>query len=209
MEVADAAALVAPAVRPPASPADPLARWADLGAGRGTFTRALARLLGAAGRVLAVDRDPAAVAALARLTEWPGVRLAVTARVADARTAAAEVVARRADFADPAALGAALGALGWPALGGVLLANALHFVPAAAQAAVLGDLAARLAPGGRLVVVEYEGRQPSRWVPAPVSFARFGALARALPGVGAPAWVGERASAFGGAMYAAFVERRP
>src|SRR5919201_5026162 len=38
--------------------------WLDLGAGRGTFTRALATLLGPAGRVYAVDRDPGAVAAL-------------------------------------------------------------------------------------------------------------------------------------------------
>jgi SAM-dependent methyltransferase len=197
MNVDDAAALIAPAVRPAASPADPLARWADLGAGQGTFTRALARLLGPAGQVLAVDRDPAAAAALARLADGPG------------RAAGAAVGARRADFADPAALDAALGALGWPALGGALLANALHFVPAEAQAAVLGDVAARLAPGGRLVVVEYEGRRPSRWVPAPVSFARLGALAARLGGVGAPAWVGERPSAFGGAMYAAVVERRP
>jgi len=38
--------------------------WADLGAGEGTFTRALSEILGAASRIYAVDRDRAAVAEL-------------------------------------------------------------------------------------------------------------------------------------------------
>jgi len=40
--------------------------WADLGAGDGTFTRALARLLGLNSRIYAVDRDAQALAALER-----------------------------------------------------------------------------------------------------------------------------------------------
>jgi trans-aconitate methyltransferase len=55
--VDDAAELIAPAVAPGGT-------WADLGAGSGTFTRALVRLLGPAARVHAVDRDGAAMAAL-------------------------------------------------------------------------------------------------------------------------------------------------
>jgi SAM-dependent methyltransferase len=207
MEVDAAAALIAPGVGPPTP-----TPWADLGAGRGTFTRALAGLLGPGGRVAAVDRDPAAVAALAALAaraDGPPPN-----KGGAGRPAAARVTAHRADFADPAALDALFAALGWPALGGALLANALHFVAAGAQAAVLGDVAARLAPpgpgpGGRLVVVEYEGRRPGPWVPAPVSFARLAELAEALGGrVAAPVRVGERPSAFGGAMYAAYLERR-
>jgi SAM-dependent methyltransferase len=213
VEVDDAAALIAPAVPnarpalpngpPNVSPAAPAAgaAWADLGAGRGTFSRALARLLGPGGRVYAVDRDPAAVAALARLGRGaPG---------------GAAVAALRADFADARALDA----LGLPPLDGALLANALHFVAAGAQGAVLAGVLGRLKPGGRLVVVEYEERRASRWVPAPVPFARLAALlAGAAPGGAAgptrvgggaagPTRVGSRPSAFGGTMYAACFER--
>jgi predicted RNA methylase len=39
--------------------------WADLGAGEGTFTRALVELLGSDSRIYAVDRDASAVAAIA------------------------------------------------------------------------------------------------------------------------------------------------
>ena len=53
MNVRDAVQLIAPAV--PAG-----GRWADLGAGRGTFTAALARLLGPGGTVYAIERDATA-----------------------------------------------------------------------------------------------------------------------------------------------------
>lgn len=39
-------------------------RWADLGAGEGNFTRALATLLGAGAHITAVDKDAAALRAL-------------------------------------------------------------------------------------------------------------------------------------------------
>jgi len=73
--------------------------WADVGAGEGTFTRALVQLLGPEGRVYAIDRDANALASLA------GERNVTT------------VVA---DFTKPFELP--------DALDGMLLANALHFV---------------------------------------------------------------------------------
>jgi trans-aconitate methyltransferase len=169
----EAAMLIAPAVPAHGS------RWADLGAGTGTFTRALASLLAPGAEVYAIDRDPRAVAALA--------------------TAGARIIPLRADFADPRAWDA----LALPPLDGILLANALHFV--ADQAPVLARLAAGLRPGGRLVVVEYEGRPASRWVPYPVSSARLAALLPAW--MSAPVRAGSRPSAFGGTMYAAWSER--
>src|SRR5690606_11791159 len=51
VEVSEAADLITAAVTEGGT-------WADLGAGSGTFTRALASLLGAAGTVYAVDRSP-------------------------------------------------------------------------------------------------------------------------------------------------------
>jgi len=169
----DAQRLIAPAVGAGG-------RWAELGAGEGTFTRALAELLGAGGVVLAVDREPSAVRALTAL----------------ARTspAGATIEAIAADFTAPLAL---------PPLDGVLLANALHFVPATEQGALLARLARMLVPGGRIVLVEYENRAPSRWVPYPVSLARFEALADEA-GLTAPREVGRRRSRYGGTMYAAW-----
>ncbi len=187
MDANDAAALIAGAVPAPGGPRTSGTAWADLGAGRGTFTEALARLLGAGARVYAVDREPSAIAALGRLAGRAGP--------------AATVVPRRADFADPAGWDA----LDLPPLDGVLLANALHFVPAADQATVLARIAARIRPGGRLVVAEYEGRGPNRWVPHPVPPARLRAILPA--GLGPPRQVGSRPSAYGGSIYAAVAER--
>jgi SAM-dependent methyltransferase len=175
----EAAALIAPAV------AERGGRWADLGAGTGTFTRALASLLGSEGTVYAVDRERAHVEMLGELARH--------------RDGGAEVIAVLADFAD---------GLDLPPLDGVLLANALHFVRDAEQARVLREIVRRMHPGGRVVIVEYEGRGPSRWVPYPVSLARFRELA-AQVGLDAPNGVGSRRSAFGGAMYAAYASVSP
>jgi ubiquinone/menaquinone biosynthesis C-methylase UbiE len=87
--------------------------WADLGAGSGVFTRALASLLGPAGTVYAVDRD---AAALDELTQTGGP--------AEWRDHSAVV----GDFAEPLEL---------PPLDGVLVANALHYVPYGDQPGVL------------------------------------------------------------------------
>jgi SAM-dependent methyltransferase len=80
------------------------------------------------------------------------------------------------------------------------MANVLHFVGDAE--AVLARIAAGLRPGGRLVLIEYEGRRPSPWVPYPVPAARFRELAAAA-GLTPPEVVATRPSAFGGEMYVA------
>ena len=151
--------------------------WADLGAGGGVFTRALAALVGAGGHVHAVDADGRAVRAL---RAW-----AAAARGGPALTVL------QADVTQPLPL---------PPLDGVLMANVLHFVRDAE--AVLPRIAAGLRPGGRLVLIEYEGRRPSPWVPYPVPAARFRELAAAA-GLAPPETVATRPSAFGGEMYVA------
>jgi SAM-dependent methyltransferase len=175
MNHADALALLSAAI-----PSAAGETWADLGAGSGTFTRALAALLGPTGRVYAIDADPRAVATLARLPS-------------DA--ASAPVVAMQGDVAKP---------LGLPPLDGVVLANVLHFVANPADA--LAGIAAQLRPGGRLVLIEYENRAPSRWVPYPVAFTRFQALA-AEASLSPPQIVATRPSTYGGDLYVAVAAR--
>jgi hypothetical protein len=77
-------------------------------------------------------------------------------------------------------------------------------VPNAEQPGVLRRVAERLASGGRIVVVEYDDRPASRWVPYPVSLARLAQLAdeAELRDVRP---IGRAESAFGGTMYAAHV----
>jgi SAM-dependent methyltransferase len=86
----------------------------------------------------------------------------------------------------------------------VLLANALHFVRDAEP--VLARVARAVRPGGRVVIVEYDGRPASRWVPYPLPAERLPRLA-ARAGLGAVAVVGERPSAFSGRLYAAVAVR--
>ena len=178
MDSRDAARLIAPAVRRGAGGV-----WADLGAGMGTFTEALADLLGANGQVYAVEEDPMRAAALD----------VVAARTGRERAAITVV---RGDFAKPLKL---------PWLDGVLLANALHYVTDDEQAPLLGRLARGLAPAGTLVVVEYDDRPRSRWVPYPVSLSRLNALAQ-LARLTPPEPIGRRGSLFGGTMYAARIK---
>lgn len=158
--------------------------WADLGAGDGTFTRALAELLGPDSRIYAVDRDAGAVAALER---W-------------AAKAAPNVIPVTADFTRPFDLPG----LGEAMLDGMLLANALHFIRDANI--VLARLAAWVRPGGRVVIVEYDRRAASRWVPYPIPVARLPALA-ASAGLSTPTIAATRSSLFGGTLYVAAVDR--
>lgn len=157
--------------------------WADLGAGSGTFTRALMDLLGDDVTVHAVDRDRGAVQALSRL-----------ARDRDAR-----IIPIEGDFAAPDFIRELP-----KQLDGILLANALHYVRDAG--AVLGRLVERLGAGGRVVLVEYDRRGPNRWVPYPIPIASLPTLAQRA-GLGAFTVTATVPSLYQGTMYAAFALR--
>jgi precorrin-6B methylase 2 len=159
--------------------------WADLGAGSGTFTVALASLLGPDGTVYAVERDGSALRELESLE-----------RESARRKASAQVVAVRGDFTEPLAL---------PPLDGVLIANALHYVGAGEQGPALKRLASLLGPTGRLVVIEYDRKQPNRWVPYPIARDRLETLAREA-GVSAPEIVATAPSAYGPDLYCAVIK---
>ncbi len=149
MEIQDAIDLIRDAVGSDGT------TWADLGAGTGTFTAALAELLGPDATIYAVDEDAHAVRALRELSASTASRIVVVG----------------ADFTR--AFG--LPGLGDALLDGILLANALHFVRDAAV--VLARLVERVRVGGRVVVVEYDRRQAGRWVPYPIPAGRWPELA--------------------------------
>src|SRR5207244_875503 len=104
--------------------------WADLGAGEGAFTRALAELLGPGAHITAVDRDRHALSAL---SQSMGRRFPQTA-----------LEVQVADFTRP---------LGLNNLDGVVMANSLHFVRD--KRPVLQAVMAMLKASGRLILVEY------------------------------------------------------
>ncbi len=156
--------------------------WADLGAGTGNFTWALRELLGASGTIYAVDRDGKAIRAQEE-------------QIARASPGAA-IIPLQADFTQPIKL---------PPLDGALIANALHFIRD--QATALSLIAGYLRPGGRALLVEYDTAETLRYIPYPMPFTRFMALA-AGAGLREPALVGRRVSPSSGmAMYAAVALR--
>jgi ubiquinone/menaquinone biosynthesis C-methylase UbiE len=176
MDARDAAALIAPAVQPGG-------RWADLGAGTGIFTAALADLTGPTGGVYAVERDARSASALDVLAQRGGG--------ADR----APITVIRADFTTPFAL---------PQVDGALFANSLHFVADDEQSPLLARVADSLGAPGRILIVEYDKRPRSQWVPYPVSFSRLEQLARNT-GLAKPELIGRYGSAYGGTMYAALI----
>jgi ubiquinone/menaquinone biosynthesis C-methylase UbiE len=124
--------------------------WADLGAGTGAFTLALAELVGPEGEVIAVDRDRGALRELERAL----------------RPGGATVRSLAADFTKPIDLAF---------LDGMVMANSLHFVRD--KAPVLALVHKMLKPSGRLLLVEYDADSGNTWVPHPMSFETWRALA--------------------------------
>src|SRR6185503_4456093 len=86
---------------------------------------------------------------------------------------------------------------------GVLAAHSLHFVEDPVP--VLAAARSRLAPAGRLVVVEYDADRGNPWVPHPFSVARASRLAREA-GFGEAREIGRVPSRFLEAIYAIVAE---
>ena len=164
--------------------ASPGGTWADIGAGEGAFTLALADVLGPGARIVAVDRDGRALRANAEAVaaRFPGVEL--TTLVADFTTE-----------------------LTLPPLGGLIAANSLHFVPRDQQAAVIRSLATHLRRGAPFVVVEYDSDRGNPWVPHPFTATTFARLA-ADAGLVDTTPLARTPSRFLGGIYSA-VSRRP
>jgi SAM-dependent methyltransferase len=122
--------------------------WADLGAGSGAFTRALADLLPPDSTIHAVDKDNGALAENER----------AYARFARGRDVP-RLETHAGDFTSD---------LGLPPLDGIVMANSLHFVRD--KGPVLARVRALLKPGAPLILVEYDADNGNPWVPYPLSF---------------------------------------
>ena len=153
--------------------------WADVGAGDGAFTLALAELLGPGATLHTIDRDRAALArgAAEVARRFPGVT----------------VTPQAADFAR---------SLDLPPLDGLVIANALHFVSDGDKTAVVRRLATYLKPGGRFLLVEYNVDRGNTWVPHPLAYDNWAALA-ARAGLSRVALIGRRPSRFLHEIYSA------
>lgn len=92
--------------------------------------------------------------------------------------------------------------LALPALDGVLMANFLHFIPA--QAALVARLRSL---SEHLLVVEYDRRPRSQWIPYPVGFSALQSLLleQGFTGI---VRAGTRPSRFGGELYSVWAEAR-
>lgn len=127
--------------------------WADFGSGTGAFTLALADLIGPTGEIYSVDKDRGS--------------LKEQERAMRARFPAVTVHYLAADFSRKLEL---------PPLDGVVMANSLHYQRD--KDAVLQLVRGYLRPGGRLLLVEYNADRGNPWVPYPLSYSTWEAVAR-------------------------------
>jgi ubiquinone/menaquinone biosynthesis C-methylase UbiE len=155
-------------------------RWADLGAGEGAFTLALAELLGPGAHITAVDREAGSLRRLGdEMRRLPATGLETLT----------------ADFTRP---------LGLTSLDGIVMANSLHFVRN--KAPVLVSVREMLRPGGTLLIVEYGADRGNPWVPHPFSYPSWERLA-AEAGFEATRLLKTTPSRFLGTLYSAASQR--
>lgn len=136
-------------------PADltPGGTWADFGAGSGAFTLALRELIGPHADIYAVDKDQRALRELEKAHR-------------ERFTTSQNIHTVRADFN---------GALSLPPLDGIVMANSLHYFKEKEK--ILRHVRSFLKLHGALLLVEYNVDSGNLWVPHPLSFETYRALA--------------------------------
>ena len=152
--------------------------WADFGAGSGAFTLALRELVGPHANIYAVDKDQRGFKELERTHR-------------EKFTTSQNVHTVRADFS---------GALSLPPLDGIVMANSLHFFKDKEK--VLRHVRSFLKLNGVLLLVEYNVDSGNMWVPYPLSFETYQALAPRA-GFAEPTLLGTAPSRFLKGFYSA------
>ena len=117
--------------------------WFDLGAGNGTFSKALAAILPVGSSIYAIDKDD------------------IVLKITNPNPAN-EIKTMQADFDNIPEL---------PNLDGILMANALHYVKNPIP--FLQKLLKTLRPNGAFVLIEYDVEKGNPWVPFPISFQKW------------------------------------
>ena len=114
--------------------------WADLGCGNGTFTNALANLLGDSGKIYAVDKEQQ------ELGIETGSKI--------------EIEFVKLDFIHDE--------LPFSYVHGILMANAIHYVKD--KPVFIEKIKKHLKNSGQMIIVEYDTVRQNRWIPYPISF---------------------------------------
>lgn len=127
--------------------------YADFGAGSGAFTLALRELIGLDGTICAVDKNRAS---LRELESSHRARFNTTRNL----------ILLKDDFSR---------SLEIPPLDGIVMANSLHFFKDREK--ILRHVRGFLKPNGALLVVEYNVDAGNMWVPYPLTFETYRALA--------------------------------
>jgi ubiquinone/menaquinone biosynthesis C-methylase UbiE len=126
--------------------------WADLGSGTGAFTLALADLIGPTGKIYSIDKNQRALKDQEKVmrANFPTITVEYVT----------EDFTRRLDL---------------PQLDGIIMANSLHYVRH--KDPVLQLIRSYLRPGGRFILVEYNADRGNMWVPYPLTYRTWEALA--------------------------------
>lgn len=115
--------------------------WADLGAGHGLFTRALATLLPMGSTLLAVDKDAKSLR---------------TIEISD------DIILEKIQLDFNTEI------LDTEQLNGILMANFLHYIND--KKSFLLGIKKKLKAYGRIILVEYERDKANPWVPYPINY---------------------------------------
>jgi SAM-dependent methyltransferase len=150
-------------------------RWADLGAGSGLFTKALALLLSPGSEIYAVDKKPAAAFA-----DFPE-----------------EIILHKTE------LDFVMQELPFRNMDGILMANSFHYVKD--KDSFIRKLKQTLKKTGILIMVEYDTNIPTGgWVPYPMDFPRLKSFFKEA-GFGSVEKLGEYPSIYRKTIYSAIV----